>query len=52
MKDESLEHDIGNEKVQCIVWCTAVKNIGQCTKVWTSNLDSKSNRLLQFDKKS
>jgi len=40
MKDESLVHDIGNEKFQGIVWCTAVKNIGQCTKVWTSDLDS------------
>jgi len=32
-KDESPTLDIGNEKVQSITRCAAVKNIGQCTNV-------------------
>ena len=32
-KDESPILDIGNEKVQSITRCAAVKNIGQCTNV-------------------
>lgn len=40
--DDSLKYDIGNEKVQSVQQRAAVKNLGQCTKVWTSDLETVS----------